>query len=202
VRVEFEIILNDTKYRIQIEASTGDVKKIKVNDQDFDVTMLAGDGGKSGRRTVSIGGKDHDLKLLAHKLELGRAEFELEVNDKLAELEAILPHSNGQEIYQDSSNNIAADIKSHKEEGPERVKEEKKLTEVSAEGGVYAPMPGRIVAYKVKVGDRVKAGQVVAILEAMKMENELKAPKSGTVRSLLFNQGDNVQQNKPIMIIE
>jgi biotin carboxyl carrier protein len=200
--VEFELILNDTKYRIQIDDTSGNVKKIKVNDQDFEVTMLSGDGGKSGERTVTIAHRDYILKLIKHKLELGKAEFELEVNNKHAALEALLPHSRGKDIYQDSSNNIAADIKSKKDEASDRGKEAKVKVPVSAAGGVIAPMPGRIVSYKVKTGDKVKAGQVVAILEAMKMENELKAPRAGTVKSILFNQGDNVQQNKPIMIIE
>ena len=200
--MEFELILNDTKYRIQIDSTSGDVKKIKVNDQNFDVTMMAKEGAKAGVRTVSIAGQDHNLKILKHTLELGKAEFELEINNKLAALEALLPQSQGSEIYQDSSNNIAADIRSEKEVKRDRGKEGKTKAPVSAEGGVFAPMPGRIVSYKVKVGDSVKAGQVVAILEAMKMENELKAPRSGRVSSLLFKQGDNVQQNKPIMIIE
>jgi len=198
--MEFELIHNDTKYRIKVDALKGKLKKVKVNDQDFNVEMTDGDSSGEEKREVRIAGKDYALKLIAQKFELGRAEFELELNNNFAALEALLPQSQGQVIYQDSSNNIAADIKSKKEES--RVKSKNDKAEVSAEGGVYAPMPGRIVAYKVKVGDTVSAGQVVAILEAMKMENELKAPKTGKVKSILFDQGDNVSQNKPIMIID
>ncbi|MBO4410734.1 MAG: biotin/lipoyl-binding protein [Lachnospiraceae bacterium] len=49
---------------------------------------------------------------------------------------------------------------------------------------VIAPMPGKIVAVKVKAGDAVKKGQVVILLEAMKMENEIVAPEDGTVASV------------------
>lgn len=49
---------------------------------------------------------------------------------------------------------------------------------------VNAPMPGTIVDVKVKVGDSVKAGQVLVILEAMKMENEIVAPRDGEVTSI------------------
>jgi len=199
--MEFELILNKTKYRIQIDPEGNNVKKVRVNDKDHYVTLDTGDG-KTGGRKVKIGELDFDIEMLSHTLELGKAEFELTVNSKSAKAEALLPHRHGQKIYQDSSNNIAADIDSKKEGKMKDRKEEKSGEAVSkAAGGVYAPMPGRLVALKVKVGDKVKVGEVVAILEAMKMENELKAGASGTVKAIHYQTGDNISQDKPIMII-
>ena len=57
---------------------------------------------------------------------------------------------------------------------------------------VKAPMPGNILDVKVKAGASVKAGDVLVILEAMKMENEIVAPQDGTVASINVNKGDNV----------
>lgn len=57
---------------------------------------------------------------------------------------------------------------------------------------IKAPMPGTIVSVKVKAGDMVKTGDVVCILEAMKMENEIMAPSDGKVVSVNVNQGDSV----------
>ena len=57
---------------------------------------------------------------------------------------------------------------------------------------VKAPMPGNILDVKVKAGDSVKAGDVLAILEAMKMENEIVAPQDGTVASVNVHKGDTV----------
>lgn len=57
---------------------------------------------------------------------------------------------------------------------------------------VEAPMPGTIVNVMVKNGDSVKKGQVIAILEAMKMENEIVAPIDGTVVSVDVDKGQNV----------
>ena len=57
---------------------------------------------------------------------------------------------------------------------------------------VKAPMPGNILDVKVKAGDSVKAGDVLVILEAMKMENEIVAPQDGTVASVNVNKGDTV----------
>lgn len=57
---------------------------------------------------------------------------------------------------------------------------------------VNAPMPGTILDIKVKAGAAVKAGDVVMILEAMKMENEISAPQDGTIASIDVRKGDTV----------
>ena len=66
---------------------------------------------------------------------------------------------------------------------------------------VTAPLPGVIVDVKVKVGDSVRAGQTVAVLEAMKMENEIEAPVSGTVTAVNVSKGDSVLEGAPIASI-
>ena len=57
---------------------------------------------------------------------------------------------------------------------------------------ICAPMPGNILDVKVAAGASVKAGDVLVILEAMKMENEIVAPQDGTVASINVNKGDTV----------
>lgn len=58
---------------------------------------------------------------------------------------------------------------------------------------VTAPMPGTILAVNVSVGQKVEEGQAVAVLEAMKMENEIPAPASGTVASINVEKGASVE---------
>lgn len=64
-----------------------------------------------------------------------------------------------------------------------------------AQGGVKinAPMPGKILAVKANAGQAVKKGDVVLVLEAMKMENEVVAPQDGTVASINVGVGDMVE---------
>lgn len=71
------------------------------------------------------------------------------------------------------------------------------------EGGtpLLAPMPGMIVKNVVNVGDSVKAGDAVVILEAMKMENSLGAPCDGTVKALCFGSGDSVAKDTVLAVI-
>ncbi len=71
-----------------------------------------------------------------------------------------------------------------------------------AEGALAAMMPSKVIAVHVQPGDTVSAGQVVLVLEAMKMESELKAPKDGTVRAVNCRRGDSVEPGVPLVVIE
>jgi len=64
---------------------------------------------------------------------------------------------------------------------------------------VVSPLPGVIIEVSVKEGQAVKAGQKVAVLEAMKMENEISAPKDGTVTAIHVSKGDSVLEGAPIV---
>lgn len=64
---------------------------------------------------------------------------------------------------------------------------------------VDAPMPGNILDIKVSNGASVKAGDVLLILEAMKMENEIVAPQDGTVTSVNVNKGDTVEAGQTLV---
>lgn len=82
--------------------------------------------------------------------------------------------------------------------------EETKSAAPSASGSegavkVDAPMPGTILDIKVSVGDSVNAGDVLCILEAMKMENEIVAPQAGAVSSVNVSKGDSVEAGQVIL---
>ena len=66
---------------------------------------------------------------------------------------------------------------------------------------VKAPLPGTINAINVKVGDTVAVGDVVVILEAMKMQNNIEAENAGTVTSILVNPGDSVMEGAVMLTI-
>ena len=66
---------------------------------------------------------------------------------------------------------------------------------------VNAPMPGTILKVSVAQGQAVKAGDVLVLLEAMKMENEIKAPKAGTVTQVVTSKGASVNTGDPLVVI-
>lgn len=77
-----------------------------------------------------------------------------------------------------------------------------KPTAPAGKSGVKSPLPGVILDIKVNVGDTVKKGQTIIILEAMKMENNINADKDGTVTAISVNKGDSVLEGSVLVTIE
>ncbi len=92
----------------------------------------------------------------------------------------------------------------------EKVTEESGSVEVSSapktvsagENTVNSPLQGKIFKIPVKVGDSVSSGDVVCVIEAMKMESEVQTAKSGTVKEILVSVGNEVDSNQPLIVIE
>ena len=75
----------------------------------------------------------------------------------------------------------------------------------AADGGpanLQAPIPGRLVKILVKPGDKVSAGQALLVLEAMKMENEVRAPRAGTVKVVHVGEGVAVETGQVLVALE
>src|SRR5690606_40186815 len=68
-------------------------------------------------------------------------------------------------------------------------------------GRLTAPMPGKVVSFAVKAGDKVSKGQALAVMEAMKMEHTIAAPADGTVEELLYAPGDQVAEGAELLRI-
>ncbi len=80
---------------------------------------------------------------------------------------------------------------------------EKKITKsLSTVYEIKSPLPGIILKIIVREGDQVAAGQVVLVMEAMKMENKIQSEKAGTVKSIKVREGDNILQDAVLLEIE
>ena len=84
---------------------------------------------------------------------------------------------------------------------PAQQTQSKKTSEGPVPGAIVAPMPGKIVTIMVKVGDTVTPGDPILILEAMKMQNEVDSPFTGTVKELRVKEGESVDSNDIMVII-
>ena len=85
----------------------------------------------------------------------------------------------------------------------EKVETEPSTTgQVNTEQAIKAPLPGVITEIKVSVGDQVKTGDTVVVLEAMKMANNIEAEKDGTVTAICIKQGESVMEDTPLVVIE
>lgn len=67
---------------------------------------------------------------------------------------------------------------------------------------IKSPLPGVILTINVKVGDNVKAGDKVCVIESMKMENDIRSPKDGEVKQIFVSVSDPVQEGDDLLVIE
>lgn len=67
---------------------------------------------------------------------------------------------------------------------------------------IFSPMPGKVVKIPVKVGDKIEAGTTVVIVSAMKMESEYKVKKDRVVKEILVKEGDTIDGNQTLVIVE
>ena len=96
----------------------------------------------------------------------------------------------------------AEELKSAPKAAPEAPKAPAAPAAAGAGEKVTCPMPGNILAVNVNVGDSVKEGQVLMVLEAMKMENEIMAPCSGKITSVGVTKGATVESGALLCTIE
>lgn len=73
---------------------------------------------------------------------------------------------------------------------------------VGSKSGIKSPLPGVILEIKVKEGDAVKRGQTLLVLEAMKMENDIKADRDGKVTAIKVSKGESILEGTDLIIIE
>jgi biotin carboxyl carrier protein len=69
-------------------------------------------------------------------------------------------------------------------------------------GGLEAPMPGKVIAVRVAPGQEVAKGDELVVVEAMKMENELRSPKAGRVKDVQVTAGTSVEAGRVLVVIE
>lgn len=158
--------------------------------------------------TVKTDDKFLSIELQGEKPDL-KKEFSIKINGKAYEIEL-------QEFDQDKIFPIKVEEASFKAEvkiptkkpalttfEPIPVTSEKRATSARqiAEGDITAPMTGMILSVRASKGDRVKAGQVLCVLEAMKMENEIATTRAGTVQEVYVSEGSSVSEGEVLFKI-
>ncbi len=171
---EYKVTLDDRDFDVEVKMlDEGGVLVVKVGDQSFTMKSTPMD---DGAWTVNDLTADYSVKIIKRA---GKT-VSLEINGEERELDW---------------------------ERVRKVETVKKSTSATqggprVPGGVYPPMPGKITEVRVNVGDSVKSGDTVCILEAMKMFNELKVESDGTVKEVNVEVGTMVTTDDLLVLIE
>jgi biotin carboxyl carrier protein len=159
--------------------------------------------------TVKIDDKSLSIALSTDKLDFEKG-FSIKINGKTYQIE--LPKIDREKLFpvKVEEATFKAEVKTPTRKPTLTIFEPTPLTATKrtmtikqmVEGAITAPMTGKILSVKVKKGDQVKAGQILCILEAMKMENEIATPKAGTVREVYVSEGSSVSEGEPLFTVD
>jgi acetyl/propionyl-CoA carboxylase alpha subunit len=167
------------KYVVQIE---GKSHKVEISEQDGELQVML-DGETVQADSVQIGGKNFASFLFNHK------SFDLEFSKNEEKVYVFLNGKRYECLLED-----------------ERTQRLKRLgvlkIDTKKDNQLKSPMPGLVTGIQVKEGDLVVAGQGVMIVEAMKMENELKAQHDGKVREIKVKLHQAVDKDQVLIIFE
>jgi biotin carboxyl carrier protein len=171
------VVIDGKTFNTQVSASAGDRRTVQVGDATFEILVFKQGDAETGESSKYV-------------LEVGGERVPLTVSD-IAKGSAI--------GTTDIAGGATAEAPSGKP-GGESGKAGEAPTEVK--DGIWAPVPGKIMDVRVKAGDSVKEGDLVVILEAMKMENELHASKQAKVAAVPVKKGEQVQKGQLLVAFE
>ncbi len=183
----YNITIGNTAYKVELTKKSDDgLFEAQINGKPVQLELERSRNRSISPSTIKIGARKFKLEL--EKI-VRNAPFELKIEGVLFKAELKEPTS---EIVNKTNIAEAAATK------PASTGKELH----TQEGVLVAPMAGKIVSVKVKKGDSVEVGDVVCILEAMKMENEILANKSGKVSEINLVSGKPVRVGDILAIIE
>jgi biotin carboxyl carrier protein len=161
---------------------------VYVNDKKLSINLI--DEGK-----FLVNGKEFFCELLP----IADNSYILRVNNKFCEISAL---KNGNENFLITYDGklFETTVKSKLQEKADQIIQNKIGTKKILE--IKAPMPGMILKITKKVGDKIQKGETVLILEAMKMENDLRAPLTGSIKEIYIDEGTAVEKGMILFSME
>jgi glutaconyl-CoA/methylmalonyl-CoA decarboxylase subunit gamma len=196
--VKFKLQVDGKEYVIAAAADGS----ITINGEAFETKTGVAD---PDRRTIQVGDKSYEVRVVESTDEVGCFTLEvagervpLTVSDLVRETPsaAASPAAGATTAAAEADAGAGASGDGAAQPGAQGG--------AAAEGkdGLFAPVPGKIVDVFVKAGDSVEEGAPLVVLEAMKMENELRAPKKGAVTAVFVKKGDNADRGQLLVAIE
>jgi len=181
---EYEVFIDDKLKKVELTKTGQGSFNIRVEGKDRNVEFATSTPDLEKPFTLKVDNKNYRVEL--PKIAPGK-EFSVKVEEATFKAEVKTPARK-------------ASLTAFEPTGA-TPKKRASANRQAVEGGITAPMTGKIVKVKVKKGDEVKAGQVLCVIEAMKMENEIIAPKAGPVKEVYISDGSSVSEGEPLLLI-
>jgi len=180
---EYEVYVNDKPKKIELKRSGDDSFAAEIDGKPrcFTVSKKALAGNKSF--TIKLDGRPHQVEVAKTNQS---KEISITVDKTTFKTEVRIPARKAAFAAFEPTAAVTR-----------RIVANKKILE----GAINAPMTGKIVTIKVSKGDIVKTNQVLCVIEAMKMENEIAASKAGMVKEVLVSVGSPVSEGDPLIVV-
>jgi biotin carboxyl carrier protein len=164
--------------------------EIKINDRNALVELISRDGNKV---SISIDEKKYDADVVM----VENGVYSIIIDNKSYNIE-LVRSDNKNYLLNTYSKSYDVEIV----DAESKYMKSRRRDDGHEEAVISSPMPGKVVKVMVKVGDEVKAGDTVIIVSAMKMESEYKVKKDRVIKEIKVKEGDTIQANQPLVIIE
>ena len=165
--------------------------EINIDGNSSIVNLITQDGDMY---KISIDGQECDVDLV----EVEKGVYSILYNNKSYNVELIPGQKPKTYTINTLYNSYEIDIL----DAEAKYMKNRKSDDMDDDTSISSPMPGKVVKVIVKKGDKVKAGDTVIIISAMKMESEYKVKKDRTIVDVLVKDGDTIDGNQPLIIIE
>ncbi len=164
--------------------------EIKVGDQQSDIKLLSRDGNIM---EISVGDRNYKVDIVEvekgiYSIIYGGISYNVELINK----------ANNRYHATTLYNSFDIDVI----DAETRYKNSRKKSEDEDSAYISTPMPGKVVKILVKEGDKVKGGDTVIVVSAMKMESEYKVIKDRLIKKVLVKEGDNIEGDQPLIMLE
>ncbi|MCD4747668.1 MAG: biotin/lipoyl-binding protein [Bacteroidales bacterium] len=165
--------------------------EININNRKANVELLNKDNNKI---KVSVDGKIYDIDLVM----VENGVYSILYKNKSYNVELTQNKSGKKYIVNTLYNSYDVEII----DAESKYLKSRQKEHIDEEDTISSPMPGKVVKILVKTGDKVKAGDTVIIISAMKMESEYKVKKDRLIKNILVKEGDKIDGNQTLIVIE
>lgn len=165
--------------------------EMEINDRVAHVEKVSEDGSK---KVINVDGKEY----LVDIIQVERGVYSVLYNGKSFNVELIEGSTAKSYIVNTFFNTYDVEII----DAERKYQRSRKGAASDDDTHISSPMPGKVVRIPVKVGDAVKAGETVVVVSAMKMESEYKVNQDRVVTDILVKEGDVIQGNQTLVVVE